>query len=165
MKSNISSRKSLLALAICAMFASGHGLAASAQKAAGQNENRHEDQHEDRHEERHEHGNASNQNGSHYFDDERRELVRNYYKGKKSNAACPPGLAKKGNGCLPPGQAKKWQLGQSLQANTPYQQLPRDLQSLLGVPPAGQHYGMIDEDILLLANVTELVLEVITGTD
>lgn len=151
MKSTISSRKSLLALALCAVFVSGHALSASAQKATNQNEDRHE------------HNNASNQTGSHYFDNDRRELVRNYYKGKSSGVACPPGLAKKGNGCLPPGQAKKWQLGQSLQANTPYQQLPRELQILLGMPPAGQHYGMIDEDILLLANVTELVLEVITG--
>lgn len=153
MNSNVPSRKSIAALALCALFACGNTLAASANKAA------------EKQQDRHEHDSDYEHLGVRHFDNERRALVRDYYKGKQGGAACPPGLAKKGNGCLPPGQAKKWQLGYALQADNAYRSLPQELLNLLGTPPAGQHYGMIDEDILLLANVTELVLEVITGTD
>ena len=151
MTSNLSSTKSILALAFCALLASSNALAASAQKA------------EDKHEDHREHHEGHNKKSSKHFDDKRRDVVRNYYRGKQGRADCPPGLAKKGNGCLPPGQAKKWQLGYALQADTHYQPIPQDLLNLLGTPPAGEHYGMIDDDILLIANLTELVLEVIAG--
>lgn len=143
--------KTALTMVICAALASGQALSASGKKA------------DDQQDDHREHSSEQKRSGHNHFDSDRRELVENYYKGKKGRAACPPGLAKKGNGCLPPGQAKKWQLGQTLQANTSYQPLPQDLLYLLGQAPAGEHYGMIDEDILLLANVTELVLEVIAG--
>ena len=151
MISKLSLSKSILALGFCAVLASGQALSASAHKA------------DDKHEDQNEHTKSLKQTSRSHFDNDRRELVSNYYKGKKSSKACPPGLAKKGNGCLPPGQAKKWQLGHALQANTTYQSVPQDLLNLLGQPPAGEHYVMIDEDILLLANVTELVLEAIIG--
>lgn len=153
MTSRTATRKTLMVLSVCAALASSQVFAASGKKA------------DDQHEDHHEHNTALDQTGSTHFDNDRREKVRNYYKGKKVGVDCPPGLAKKGNGCLPPGQAKKWQLGHALQANTYYRSPPQDLLNLLGKPPAGEHYGMIDEDILLLANVTELVLEAITSTD
>ena len=143
--------KSIFALALYLATGSGVALAASAGNAAEKDEDKHK------------HNSSLNKSGPSHFDDERRELVGNYYKSNQGRKACPPGLAKKGNGCLPPGQAKKWQLGHALQANTPYQSVPQEVLRLLGKPPAGEHYGMIDEDILLLADVTELVLEVILG--
>ena len=149
---NFSLFKPILAITFCAVLAAGNASAASGKKA------------DDQQDDHHQHSDEKNRKSAKYFDSDRRELVTKYYKSKKSHVDCPPGLAKKGNGCLPPGQAKKWQLGYTLQANTPYQALPQDLMYLLGTPPAGQHYGMIDDDILLLANITELVLEVITGT-
>tara|TARA_R110001599_G_scaffold190868_1_gene385703 strand:+ start:35 stop:499 length:465 start_codon:yes stop_codon:yes gene_type:complete len=143
--------KSIFALAFCVATSSGVALAASAGNAAEKDKDKHE------------HNSSLNKTSPSHFDDERRELIGSYYKAKQGSKACPPGLAKKANGCLPPGQAKKWQLGHALQANTPYQSVPLEVLRLLGEPPAGEHYGMIDEDILLLADVTELVLEVILG--
>lgn len=140
--------KSIFALAFFVATSSGVALAASASE------------HD---EDKHKHNNSLNKTSPSHFDDERRELVGNYYKATQDRKGCPPGLAKKGNGCLPPGQAKKWQIGHALQANTSYQSIPQEVLRLLGKPPAGEHYGMIDEDILLLADVTELVLEVILG--
>lgn len=150
---NLSSRKNFYRLAIFAVLAYSHAITATAQKAVDQQDDHHE------------HNNALNKTSPSHFDNDRRELVRNFYNGKQGPGSCPPGLAKKSNGCQPPGQAKKWQLGHALPANTSYQSLPQDLLSLIGKPPSGEHYGMIDEDILLLANITELVLEVISSTD
>lgn len=98
-----------------------------------------------------------------HFDADRKELVRNYYKGKQGKNGCPPGLAKKNNGCLPPGQAKKWQAGQRLDGDIKYSSLPDDLLVLLGRPPTGSHYGLVDSDIMLLADGTRLVLDVIAN--
>jgi hypothetical protein len=58
---------------------------------------------------------------------------------------CPPGLAKKNNGCLPPGQAKKlYGVGQRLPLGygSPYayNQIPYDVRSRYGLPPAGSYY-------------------------
>ncbi len=141
-------KKSIFALALYVATSAGVAVAASAAE---------------RDEDKHKHNNSLNESSNSHFDNERRELVGNYYKANQGPKGCPPGLAKKGNGCLPPGQAKKWQLGHALQANTSYQSVPQEVLRLLGKPPAGEHYGMIDEDILLLADVTELVLEVILG--
>jgi hypothetical protein len=67
-----------LALAFCAVLASSNALADSAQKA--------EDKHEDHRERNEEHKKKS----SKHFDDNRQDLVRNYYKGKQGRDACPP---------------------------------------------------------------------------
>lgn len=159
MNTRITGKKSLLALAVCAALLSGNTLAAN----AGQGQNSQGDS-QGRHEQKSEKKSEKKQKSSKHFDNNRREVVQNYYKNRKSDKGCPPGLAKKDNGCLPPGQAKKYELGRNLYANTSYQAVPQDLLYLLGQPPAGQHYGVIDNDILLLANMTELVLEVITGS-
>ena len=143
--------KSIMVLGMCVAMSATAAPAASAGNAAEHADNNHA------------HNNSLNKTSPSHFDNERRELVGEYYKAKQGNKGCPPGLAKKGNGCLPPGQAKKWQLGHALQANTSYQSVPQEVLRLLGKPPAGEHYGMIDDDILLLADVTELVLEVILG--
>ena len=55
----------------------------------------------------------------------------------------------------------RWQLGQTLQNNVTYYGLPADLSALLGQPQAGYHYGMVDSDILLLVDGTEIVLDTI----
>ena len=98
-----------------------------------------------------------------HFDDNRKQLVRNYFNEEKRNLHCPPGLAKKNNGCNPPGQVKRWQVGQYLQQDVRYRVLPTDLSSLLGPPQAGYHYGMVDSDILLLLDGTEMVIDAITN--
>lgn len=95
------------------------------------------------------------------FKNEHKTLVGNYFKEEKLLGRCPPGLAKKNNGCNPPGQVKRWQMGQHLQHDVEYRALPADLLSLLGNPQTGYHYGMIDSDILLLMDGTEMVMDAI----
>jgi hypothetical protein len=150
---NLSSRKNFYRLAIYTVLASSLTLTAAAKNAVDQQNDHHE------------HNNALNKTSPSHFDNDCHELVRNFDKEKQGLGAYPQGLTKKGNGCLPPGQAKRWHLGHALPANSSYQLLPQDLLNLLGKAPAGEHYGMIYEDILLLANITELVLEVISRTD
>lgn len=75
---------------------------------------------------------------------------------------CPPGLAKKG--CVPPGQAKKrYQVGEAL---------PRDVwlervawQNKYAPPPVGTLYGRVDGDILLIAEGTRRVIELVGIAD
>lgn len=96
-----------------------------------------------------------------YFRDSHRSAVHNYYQREFRAGNCPPGLAKKNNGCLPPGQAKKWHIGRPLPSNVQYYPLPPDVIAYLGQPPAGYQYVRVDNDVLLLAIGTRLVIDAI----
>lgn len=77
---------------------------------------------------------------------------------------CPPGLAKKHNGCLPPGQAKKrYAIGHPLPHGIVLGPLPSALAVLLGTPPSGYRYGVLDGDVVKLAIGTALVVDAIDG--
>jgi hypothetical protein len=77
---------------------------------------------------------------------------------------CPPGLAKKNNGCLPPGIAKKrYTIGYPLPHGVVLGPLPSALAILLGAPPAGYRYGILDGDVVKLAIGTALVVDAIEG--
>lgn len=79
-------------------------------------------------------------------------------------SSCPPGLAKKNNGCLPPGQAKKrYAVGYPLPHGVVLGPLPSALVILLGAPPAGYRYGILDGDVVKLAVGTSLVVDAIEG--
>ena len=72
---------------------------------------------------------------------------------------CPPGLAKKGD-CLPPGQAKKrYQVGTALAPDVRY--APVNWQGRHAPPPPGAVYGTVDGDLLLIAEGTRKVIELI----
>lgn len=72
---------------------------------------------------------------------------------------CPPGLAKKGN-CSPPGQLKKrYQVGHALPSDVSYQ--PVQWQGRYQAPPAGVVYGQVDGDVVLIAEGTRKVIELI----
>lgn len=107
--------------------------------------------------------NADRNEGRKHFDDNQKVAVREYFQKESSQGRCPPGLAKKNNGCNPPGQVKRWQMGEPLQQDVTYRELPLDLRNLLGAPAQGYHYGMIDSDILLLLDGTEIVFDAITS--
>ena len=96
-----------------------------------------------------------------YFRNEHRNLIHDYYTREYRNGNCPPGLAKKNNGCMPPGLAKKWHIGQPLPSNVQYYPLPPVIVSQLGQPPVGYEYVRVDNDVLLLATGTRLVIDAI----
>ncbi|MDP2139641.1 MAG: hypothetical protein Q8L20_02405 [Gammaproteobacteria bacterium] len=99
--------------------------------------------------------------GRKHFDDHQKVAVRDYFREESRQGRCPPGLAKKNNGCNPPGQVKRWQMGQPLKQEVSYRALPVELRNLLGAPAPGYHYGMVDSDILLLLDGTEIVFDAI----
>jgi hypothetical protein len=91
---------------------------------------------------------------SSYFD----WYTREYHDG------CPPGLAKKNNGCLPPGLAKKrYAIGAPLPYGVVLGPLPSALAILLGAPPPGYRYGILDGDVVKLTIGTALVVDAIEG--
>ncbi len=97
------------------------------------------------------------------FGDPHRTYVRDYYEGQYRAGRCPPGLAKKHNGCMPPGQAKKWDVGQPLPRDVRYYDVPAPLVTQLGQPPVGYRYVRVDDNILLLATGTRMVVDAIRG--
>jgi len=77
---------------------------------------------------------------------------------------CPPGLAKKHNGCMPPGQAKKrYAIGAPLPHGVVLGPVPPALAIVIGVPPPGYRYGILDGDVVKLAIGTALVVDAIEG--
>lgn len=96
-----------------------------------------------------------------HFNDPHRGYVREYYDGQFRAGRCPPGLAKKHNGCMPPGQAKKWEVGHALPRDVRYYEVPAPLVVQLGQPPAGYRYVRVNDDILLLAMGTRMVVDAI----
>lgn len=100
-------------------------------------------------------------NRQHRFEQQHREVVREYYSEQFRKGRCPPGLAKKRNGCLPPGQAKKWQIGHQLPRDVIFYDVPQQLVVQIGVPPRGYRYVRVATDILLIAAGTGMVLDAI----
>ena len=74
---------------------------------------------------------------------------------------CPPGLAKKG--CVPPGQAKKYSIGQPL--NTYYTVIRDYDRYSLNRPPEGYFYARVDQDVLLVAEATRKVADLVVILD
>jgi Ni/Co efflux regulator RcnB len=114
-----------------------------------------------------EHGSQAKEHGpqAHVerFGDPHRAEVREYYEHEYKKGHCPPGLAKKNNGCMPPGQAKKWEVGHALPSTVRYYDVPAPLLVRLGPPAPGYRYVRVDDNILLLATGTRMVIDAITG--
>jgi Ni/Co efflux regulator RcnB len=106
-------------------------------------------------------GAAANVTG--HFGDQQRAAIRNYYGEEFRRGHCPPGLAKKHNGCMPPGQVKNWAVGQQLPRDVIFHNLPAQLATQLGQPPAGHRYVRAADDILLITSGTGLVIDAIPG--
>lgn len=94
-----------------------------------------------------------------YFNEYRRNQIRNYYSKAQKPGNCPPGLAKKNNGCQPPGQAKKWRRGEPLPRDLVYYDLPAAFIDELGGTPEGGKIVQVDSDLLLINVATGLVLD------
>jgi hypothetical protein len=72
---------------------------------------------------------------------------------------CPPGLAKKAVPCVPPGQAKAWHLGGRLPGDRVWPVLEDWQRYGLPAPTEGSRYVLVDEDILLVAIATGIILD------
>jgi len=97
-----------------------------------------------------------------HFGEPHRTYVHDYYDSQfRAGKACPPGLAKKNNGCMPPGQAKKWDVGYVLPSTVRYYDVPGPLLIQFGQPPVGYRYVRVDDDILLLATGTRMIVDAI----
>jgi len=94
-----------------------------------------------------------------YFNEYRKNQLRNYYSKAQKPTNCPPGLAKKNNGCQPPGQAKKWRKGQPLPRDVGYYNLPATLIDELGRTPEGDRIVQVDSDFLLIDVATGMVID------
>ena len=105
-------------------------------------------------------GRAGNINIQINVDD--RGMIRDHYDHEFERGRCPPGLAKKHNGCVPPGQAKRWSRGYPLPRDVIFYELPYNLRGQLH-PPPGARYVRVDNDILLLAIGTGMVLDALEG--
>src|SRR4051812_21447681 len=97
-----------------------------------------------------------------YFKDRHRGAVRTYYPSHDAKG-CPPGLAKKHNGCMPPGQAKKWQIGERLPSTVVVAPVPQVVLVKLPPVPPGYRYVQANNDVLLIAVGTMMVVDGING--
>lgn len=126
----------------------------------GHKEHQNKHQHAERHDDRpHDTERDEPVERQHYFNDQHRGIVRDYYTEEYRSGHCPPGLAKKHNGCLPPGQAKRWVIGRPLPRNVVYYDLPPHIIQSIGYPPPGYRYVRVASDILMIAIGSGLVLD------
>ncbi|RTL57687.1 MAG: hypothetical protein EKK46_02870 [Rhodocyclaceae bacterium] len=149
-------RQRLLMVLITGLLTCGSAFADKPSWAGGGKEDKHgrEDRDDDRG-----HGKRKKHSA---FNDDHRNLIRDYYGQEFSRGNCPPGLAKKHNGCLPPGQAKKWAMGQPLPRGIEMYDLPPTLLRQLGRTPEGYKYVRVASDVLMIAVGTNLVVDAIT---
>ena len=96
-----------------------------------------------------------------FFNDDHRQIVREYYVEEYRGGHCPPGLAKKHDACLPRGQAKHWRLGQPLPRDLIYYDLPPNVLGRIGSPPPGYRFVRVASDILMIAIGSGLVMDAI----
>lgn len=108
-------------------------------------------------------GQAAGPSAGGYFNERHRVAVQRYYDEQFHRGSCPPGLAKKNNGCMPPGQAKRWTVGRTLPGDVVFHDLPPELVTVLGAPPAGHRYVRVAGDILLITSGTAMVVAGLDG--
>jgi Ni/Co efflux regulator RcnB len=97
-----------------------------------------------------------------YFNDQHREVVREYYTRSYRDAGrCPPGLAKKHNGCLPPGQARKLAVGQPVPTGVVLYPVPQPVVTRLPPAPYGYRYARVLNDVVLVQSSNRLVVDIV----
>lgn len=101
------------------------------------------------------------QSNAYRFRDNDRRLINQYYRDEQRRGKCPAGFAKKKNRCYAQGQAKRWQKGRPIAKHTRYYELPKRLHSQLSSYQDDYRYVRVDDDILMVDNVTNLVIDVI----
>ena len=92
------------------------------------------------------------------FSDRDRQLIADYYSGKKKKKL-PPGLAKKDR--LPPGLEKQLRKNGELPPGLRGRELPGDLESRLSRLPPGYVRVVIGTDVVLEDTRTRIVMDII----
>lgn len=95
------------------------------------------------------------------FRDNDRQLIHQYYRDEQRRGKCPKGFSKKKNRCYASGKTKRWYRGQPLAKHTRYYELPNRLRNNLSPYQDDYRYVRVDNDILMVDNVTNLVIDVI----
>jgi Ni/Co efflux regulator RcnB len=108
-------------------------------------------------------GHAAGPSAGGHFNEHHRIAVHSYYDEQFHRGRCPAGLAKKNNGCMPPGLAKRWTVGRTLPGDVVFHDLPLELVTVLGIPPAGHRYVRVARDILLITVGTGMVVAGLDG--
>lgn len=91
---------------------------------------------------------------------EERETIRAFL-GEEKTKLCPPGLAKKGNGCTPPGLARRHRAGEILGNDVVCGDLPERIRARLSHPGEGHKYVVVDDEVLLIAEGTRMILDAV----
>lgn len=87
-------------------------------------------------------------------------VIRNYYQNAYQDR-CPPGYAQQGSNCVAQPVAHAFVRGQPLPAGTVYYDLPQPLEVRLGAPPPGYRYVRVGGDVLMIADTTGVVVDVV----
>lgn len=87
--------------------------------------------------------------------------AKNKTQNKPQLAQCPPGLQKKG--CVPPGQAKKYQIGAPIYDG--YIRINDPTRYNLRPAPTGHYYARVDRDIILVAEASRKVIDLVVILD
>ena len=93
--------------------------------------------------------------------DNDRRLINQYYRDEQRRGKCPKGFSKKKNRCYASGKTKRWYRGQPLAKHTRYYELPNRLRNNLSPYQDDYRYVRVDNDVLMVDNVTNLVIDVI----
>lgn len=80
---------------------------------------------------------------------------------KTQLSQCPPGLQNKG--CVPPGQAKKYRIGYPIDHG--FIRINDPARYNLRPAPTGHYYARVDRDIILIAEASKKVIDLVVILD
>ena len=83
------------------------------------------------------------------------------YLSKNYSKHCPYGLAKKHNGCKPQGHSKRYILGEILDEDIAFEELPYDLLIKLKPAPKDYRYVQVDDKVLLIAEASKKIIDAV----
>ncbi len=118
--------------------------------------NKHHEEHNDHHD-----GGRGDNDERYYkrFGNSDRVVITRYLT-ESYHSGCPRGLAKKHNGCRPPGHDKHYHVGHRYEGE--WEPLPESIIYQLRPAPHGHRYVKVDEDVLLMAEGSKMVIDAIT---
>ena len=95
------------------------------------------------------------------FRDNDRQLIHQYYRDEQRRGKCPKGFSKKKNRCYASWKTTRWYIGQPISKHARHYELPNRLRNNLSPYQDDYRYVRVDNDVLMVDNVTNLVIDVI----